>query len=91
MPTGRIARGHHQFPRQSGTRFSRLSILQWDDRQYRLVMYRCLVHVIMVMVGILLRQDIAEIRKDHRSRWGGSHDCSREGVEKEYGQAVTPR
>ena len=65
MPTGRTPECSRLGIGQISTRSSCISILQWNDGKYRLIMSRCGIYFIVVMVGMLFSQDITEIRENN--------------------------
>jgi hypothetical protein len=84
MPTSRTPKCNRLWIRQISPRSSRISILRWNDCEYRLIMSRCSIHITLVMVGMLFSQDITEIRENNNER-GGGNDRKGEGMAEEYG------
>jgi len=84
MPTGRTPKCSRLGIRQISPRSSRISILQWNDCEYRLIMPGCSIHITLVMVGMLFSQDITEIRENNNER-GRSNDCTGKSMAEEYG------
>jgi hypothetical protein len=84
MPTSRTPKCNRLWIGQISPRSSRISILRWNDCEYRLILSRSSIHITLVMVGMLFSQDITEIRENNNER-GGGNDRKGEGMAEEYG------
>jgi hypothetical protein len=87
MPTSRTPKCDRLWIRQISPRPSRISILRWNDCEYRLILSRGSIHITLVMVGMLFSQDITEIRENNNER-GGSNDCTGKSMAKINGKVI---